>query len=264
MATHFILSHPIWGENRVIAHSAILQKIAANADRPVSEVLQSARILGQNGLYDRPGRGARNPRISLSSLANVTLALAGGGPMAAAETVRQLRPLLPLGTWESWPEPKNKLVGWASGTDYRKRFVDDRPIWRGANLGQFIEELIDLTAAAGAERPWREADPGLVKFFHDGALDIAIADGEPLIALARMFMPKQEGEEFKPLWSCPYFPGGDEDVVSKPHGISRNGVIRFSFIEALAVLWRENSGVDTLPISNSAKSPAVKRSSGAR
>lgn len=232
----------------MIAHSAVLKQIAVAANRPPSEVLQSARILGENGLYDRPGRGARNPRLTISSLANVALAIAGGGPMTADETVRHLRPLLPQGTWETWGEPKNRLSGWSSGTNYLERFVDNRPLWPGATLGAFLEELIDLTAAANAVRPWREAEPRLVGFFRSAELEIRIPAGDPPIAVAHMFMPKQEGEAHQRLWSCAYLPAEADGVKRQLNGVSLDGVIRFPFIEALASLWCASLGMEPLPI----------------
>jgi hypothetical protein len=231
----------------MIAHSAVLKELAASAGRPVSEVLQSARILGENGLYDRPGKGARNPRLTLSSLANVALAIAGGGPMAAGETVRQLRPLVPTGTRETWGEPKNQLVGWSSGTNYFERFVDGRPIWSGANLGEALEELIDLVAAAGAAHPWREAEPRLVSFFRDAEFEITIPASKGPIAIAFMFVPVEEGEAHRRLWSCAYLPVDTNGVPPQLHGVGRDGVIRFSFIEALGRLWCEMRVMNALP-----------------
>jgi hypothetical protein len=232
----------------MIAHSAILKEIAASAGRPASEVLQGARVLGENGLYDRPGRGARNPRPPLSSIANVALAIAGGGPMTADETVRQLRPLRPTGTREIRGEPQNQLVDWSSGTNYFERFVDDRPLWPGANLGEFIEELIDLVAAAGAAHPWREAEPDLVSFFREAELEITIPAGDTPIAVAFMFVPVQEGERYRRLWSCAYLPPEANGLRPPLHGVGRDGVIRFCFIEALANLWRESKGMASLQI----------------
>jgi hypothetical protein len=231
---------------QMIAHSAILKELAASAGRPVSEVLQAARVLGENGLYDRPGKGARNPRLTLLSLANVALAIAGGGPMTAAETVRQLRPLVPTGTRETWGESKNKLLSGDSGVNYFERFVDDRPLWSGANLGEALEELIDLVAAVGAEHPWREADPGLVGFFRDAEFEFTIPAGVGPAAIAFMFVPV-EGETYRRLWSCRYLPAEANGALPQLHGASRDGVIRFSFIEALGKVWREVRVINTLP-----------------
>lgn len=232
----------------MIAHSAVLKEIAASAGRPASEVLQSARILGEHGLYDRPGRGARSPRITLSSIANVALAIAAGGPMTAHETVRRLRPLVSQGTWETRAEPKNRLAP-KRGFDFRKRVVDNRPIWPGKTLGEFIEELVDLTAAAGAANPWREPESDLVSFFRNAELEITIRAADLPMAEASMFLPKEEGEEFLRVWSCSYVPPECGDTAPQLAGVSRDGVIRFQFLETLAALWRQSLGVDTLPIS---------------
>jgi hypothetical protein len=152
------------------------------------------------------------------------------------------------GTRETWGEPQNRLVGWNSGANYFERFVDDRPLWPGANLGEFIEELIDLVAAAGATHPWREPEPDLVSFFREAELEIVIPAGDSPIAVAFMFVPVEEGEPHRRLWSCAYLPPDANGVRPQLPGVGRDGVIRFPFVEALANLWRESKGVASLQI----------------
>jgi len=113
-------------------------------------------------------------------------------------------------------------------------------------LGEALEELIDLVAAAGAAHPWREADPGLVSFFREAEYEITIPAADSPIAVAFMFVPV-EGERYRRLWSCAYLPPEANGVCPPLHGAGRDGVIRFSFIEALGNAWREAKVINALP-----------------
>jgi hypothetical protein len=239
----------------LIAHSAALKRIADAADRPLSEVVQAARILGDHGLFDRPGRGVRNTRIDLASLANVALALAAGGPMAAAENVRAVRPLVPLlGTTESKPQPRNALLGWDSGVELTERPVGIWGILPGADLGDGFERLIDYVATDDAPR---DPDTGFypdAKFYRDAQLEVTILAGtEPAAAVylwqTRANTPGADGPPTGPLGCLvtAYVPPEAHEAPRR-YGIGRNGTILFPLIETLAHIWRES--VETINVSD--------------